>query len=153
MSTPNVIRVESAIDAAAAAAAAAAIGFAWASLGALMNPLMVGAAAFAMVYALLRGVPAEPRRLPLARFDIAPIGDHLFELCEPREDDALLLDDVLAQPDPDSRVVQLFDPARSPGNLHGNIDRHLRAKSAPSDSPDASQALSEALRELRRSLS
>lgn len=160
MSTPTAVRVESAIDAVAAAAFAAAIGFARARVGVPLDPLLIGAGAFALAYAALRSVKADPHRLPLARFEIAPIGDHLFELCEPREDlreerddDALVLDDVLVQPDPGSRVVQLFDPARAPGELHNRIDRHVGANPALSDPPDASQALSEALRDLRRSLS
>jgi hypothetical protein len=70
----------------------------------------------------------------------------------------LLLDDVLAELRPDSRVVQLFDPERMPtaGQLKSRIDRHLGrvARDAPArHAPDASQALYDALADLRRSLS
>jgi hypothetical protein len=69
----------------------------------------------------------------------------------------LLLDDVLAELRPNSRVVQLFDPARmpTPGELKSRIDRHISeaGRGAPgSPQPDASQALYDALADLRRSL-
>lgn len=65
----------------------------------------------------------------------------------------LLLDDVLAQMGPDSRVVRLFDrnSMPTPGQLQSKIDNHLGHR-RPAATPDASQALSEALAELRRSL-
>jgi hypothetical protein len=73
------------------------------------------------------------------------------------QSDPLLLDDVLAELRPDSRVVQLFDPNRmpTPGELKSRIDRHLGSAStgAPDErQPDASQALYDALAQLRRSL-
>jgi crotonobetainyl-CoA:carnitine CoA-transferase CaiB-like acyl-CoA transferase len=68
----------------------------------------------------------------------------------------LLLSDALGQPDPDSRVVQLFDPARMPtaGELKSRIDRHLgkNTYTRAEQQPDASDALYEALADLRRSL-
>lgn len=65
----------------------------------------------------------------------------------------LLLDDVLAQIGPDSRVVRLFDRKTmpTPGQLQSRIDDHL-AHGRSAAGQDASQALSEALAELRRSL-
>lgn len=74
-----------------------------------------------------------------------------------KRSDPLLLDDVLAELRPDSRVVQLFDPNRmpTPGELKTRIDRHLGAVStgvSDEPQPDASQALYDALAELRRSL-
>lgn len=65
----------------------------------------------------------------------------------------LLLDDVLAELEPDSRVVRLFDRKAmpTPGQLQSRIDDHLGHRSAATPQ-DASQALSEALAELRRSL-
>ena len=65
-------------------------------------------------------------------------------------DDALLLDDILAEIGPDSRVVRLFDrdAMPTPAQLKARIDRHLEGERAP----DASRALHEALAELRRSL-
>jgi hypothetical protein len=64
--------------------------------------------------------------------------------------EALVLDDILAEIGPDSRVVRLFDPSAvpTPGQLKARIDRHL----APAESEDATQALFEALAQLRRSL-
>jgi hypothetical protein len=68
--------------------------------------------------------------------------------------DPLVLDDILAEIGPDSRVVHLFDRRAmpTPGQLKSRIDDHL-GQGAPTAAPaDASQALSEALAELRRSL-
>lgn len=77
-----------------------------------------------------------------------------------RADAPLVLDDILAELGPDSRVVRLFDRKAMPtaGQLQSRIDDHLRdgaPRFAPPDvagPSDASQALSEALAELRRSL-
>jgi hypothetical protein len=64
----------------------------------------------------------------------------------------LLLDDILAELGPDSRVVRLFDRKAmpTPGELSARIDDHLGQP--PAAAPDASEALSNALAELRRSL-
>ena len=71
----------------------------------------------------------------------------------------LMLDDILAELEPDSRVVRLFDPAAipTPGQLNARIERHLGEGTSPIAPPDASpadasQALYDALAELRRSL-
>jgi hypothetical protein len=81
----------------------------------------------------------------------------------------LMLDDILAELGPDSRVVRLFDPAAmpTPGQLNARIERHLGEGTSPIAPPDASpadaspadaspadasQALYDALAELRRSL-
>jgi hypothetical protein len=66
----------------------------------------------------------------------------------------LILDDILAELGPDSRVVRLFDRKAMPtaGQLKRRIDTHLEGGAAPVPAPDASQALSDALAELRRSL-
>jgi hypothetical protein len=74
------------------------------------------------------------------------------------EQDELLLDDILREIGPESRVVRLFDPSRMPtaGELQENIERHLSAagRAAPEQNayPDDSQALHDALAELKRSL-
>ncbi len=76
----------------------------------------------------------------------------------PSEADELILDDILAELGPESRVVRLFDRAAmpTPGQLNARIERHLRE--APPQQvqrlqpADASEALHEALAELRRSL-
>ena len=80
-----------------------------------------------------------------------------------RVDAPLVLDDILAELGPDSRVVRLFDrramtAAPTRGQLQSRIADHLRDEAAPytpshGHAPsDASQALSAALAELRRSL-
>lgn len=68
-------------------------------------------------------------------------------------EEPLVLDDVLAQMGPNSRVVRLFDrnAMPTPGQLQSRIDNHLGHRRA-GPSLDASVALSEALAELRRSL-
>ena len=75
------------------------------------------------------------------------------ELVPEEKDNLLVLDDVLAEIGPESRVVRLFDRKAMPtaGQLKTKIDDHLRQGSAAAQ-PDASQALSDALAELRRSL-
>jgi hypothetical protein len=78
------------------------------------------------------------------RLDPAPLAN---------QSEPLLLDDVLAEIGPDSRVVRLFDRKAmpTPGQLQSRIEDHLHHRGSIS-APDASQALSEALAELRRSL-
>lgn len=73
---------------------------------------------------------------------------------DPPVTEPLVLDDILAELGPDSRVVRLFDPAvmPTPGQLKGRIDDHLRQGAPPPAHADAAQALSDALAELRRSL-
>jgi hypothetical protein len=68
--------------------------------------------------------------------------------------DELVLEDILAELGPESRVVRLFDAAAmpTPAQLNARIERHLGEESAPTAPPDASQALYDALAELRRSL-
>lgn len=69
------------------------------------------------------------------------------------EKQPLVLDDILAEIDPEARVVRLFDRKAmpTPGQLKSRIDDHL-GKDTRMTVPDASAALSEALAELRRSL-
>jgi hypothetical protein len=74
----------------------------------------------------------------------------------PADAEELLLDDVLAELKPDSRVVRLFNPADVPtaGELKARIDRHLGEGMNPAAprQQDDSQALYDALANLRRSL-
>jgi hypothetical protein len=123
---------------------------------------------------LLGSVKPEDRRFKIAQFEVVGIEDPcvdellLTDLAElllteqvelvlteadrlrPAE---LVLDDILAELGPDSRVVRLFDPAAmpTPGQLNARIERHLEPGPAAA-APDASQALYDALTELRRSL-
>jgi hypothetical protein len=66
----------------------------------------------------------------------------------------LVLDDIVDQLSPDSRVVRLFDPASmpTPAQLKSRIDEHLDGAAPEPPAPDAAQALHEALAELRRSI-
>jgi hypothetical protein len=76
-----------------------------------------------------------------------------FKPARAAEEEPLLLDDILAQLGPDSRVVRLFDPDAmpTPGQLKSRIERHLEPGGHP-EIPDAGQALHDALDELRRSI-
>jgi hypothetical protein len=73
---------------------------------------------------------------------------------EPGASEPLLLDDVLAELGPDSRVVRLFDPAKmpTPGQLNARIRQHLGGACDSAAPPDDSEALHEALAALRQSL-
>ena len=163
------MRVEKGVDRIAAvllAAACAYAAYAWLSAGA-GQPMAAAETAVAGLLIYLAGVrglnaiqPASPR-VPVAIFDVrdvepyedaAPSPGEAVEPSRAEVDDALLLDDILAELAPDSRVVRLFDPAAMPtaGELQSRIDRHLDASAA--HSVDAAQALHDALAELRRSI-
>lgn len=68
-------------------------------------------------------------------------------------DEPLLLDDVLTQVGPGSRVTQLFGQRGQPsaGELTMRIDRHLKAR-PHEEGPDESAAMFDALNRLRGSL-
>jgi hypothetical protein len=153
-------RIETAIDTGAAAIFASASAFSLAQLAGSAAGTAAGALlAFAGILFGLRSVAPEERVLPLPEFELQPaleVMDELILTDSDRWEPAaveLMLDDVLAQLGPNSRVVRLFDPASmpTPSELKARIDRHLdgQARSSP---PDASQALHDALAELRRSL-
>lgn len=124
-----------------------------------------GVAAFAYLFGMraLAAIDPEPQRVPVAIFDVRQIDPEplpellLTEVHEPASAaEPLMLDDVLGELAPDSRVVRLFDPAAMPtaGQLNKRIESHLSAsnrRDAPND-PDAAQALHDALAQLRRSL-
>jgi hypothetical protein len=82
-----------------------------------------------------------------------PVADLLAEADRSiaQSEDELVLDDILAALNPDSRVVRLFEPDAEPtsGQLQTRIDSHLNERARGGD---ASQALHDALTELRRSL-
>ena len=79
--------------------------------------------------------------------------DRLEPPADPTADE-LVLDDILAELGPQSRVVRLFDPSAmpTPAQLTAKIEEHLREPKPELGHGDASQALYEALAELRRSL-
>jgi hypothetical protein len=176
MSARAIERIETTIDTLAATLFAAAMAFAVASLfrGALPVSQWGATAAAALIigYAgclgVLRKIPAPNQHLALPIFAPSPIepiqldelvltdADRLYPAAAPpaEPDEPLVLNDILAELDPDSRVVRLFDPSAmpTPGQLQARIDRHLDEGGSPTAFPDASQALSEALAQLRRSL-
>jgi hypothetical protein len=128
------------------------------------------AAAYFLCIRVLRGIAPSAARHPLPDFappalERARLGelvlteaDRLDELLLTDSDrlpaggEPLVLDDILAEIGPNSRVVRLFDPSAmpTPGQMRDRIDRHLDEGTAAS--ADDSQALFEALAELRRSL-
>lgn len=160
MEAETVRRIETAVDGAASAMFAAAVGGAayvllngGASGAAVVaETAMAAAAALLLGFGLLRRVGPRIPPAPVPIFDVRAI-EPMPEAAP--ADEALLLDDVLAELGPDSRVVRLFDRAAmpSPGELKARIDRHLDGdRDADAPAGDASQALHDALAELRRSL-
>lgn len=115
---------------------------------AISLPAVVGVGAFVLSWCALRRLGSTPPKYAMPPFDAsewtadpdAAIG---VELPQPPEEE-LLLDEVLLRPNPESRVVQLFEPvAAIPEGRDGP---------PVSREPDASQLLHEALDALRRSL-
>ncbi|HEX5259528.1 MAG TPA: hypothetical protein VFW35_12215 [Sphingomicrobium sp.] len=164
----SITRIEKNVDRAASALFAMAAAYAaFACLAPQAKPPMlltvavgVASLAYLLSFRILNAVQPEAPRLHVPVFDVRQIDALeptellLTERYEPfaavAEDDPLVLDDILEELGPDSRVVRLFDPAAmpTPGQLNARIERHLVG-----DPPqDASQALHDALAELRRSL-
>ena len=148
MDGDKIVRIEASVDSAAAAVYAGGTALVLYLLNASNGYIAVGmAVAFAGCLYGLRSIEPEFVAYPLPAFDARPFEavalDELLltDFVRPAQasEDALVLDDMLAKPGLDSRVVQLFDPDAMP---------------APEqDVPaDASQALHDALAELRRSL-
>jgi hypothetical protein len=174
--------IENQVDRTAAALFALAAGYAaytWSSQrwAEPVSGVATGAVALIAFWLCVRGLSAvQPRRrkLPIPVFDLremdasAPDELLLTERFEAQElllterlqaepaagAEPLVLDDILEELGPDSRVVRLFDPAAmpTPGQLNDRIERHLVRDPPPATCNDASQALHEALAELRRSL-
>jgi hypothetical protein len=167
MRTTAVIRVEKSVDLLASALFAAACAFAaysWfdAAAGpvALAETIAAGLLACFLAMRILGAVQPRAPRLPVPIFDVREVEPYQHveqaaaETIEPcaAAEDALLLDDILAELGPDSRVVRLFDPSAMPtaGELQSRIDRHLEGSAGRT--ADAAQALHDALTELRRSI-
>lgn len=165
MSGDRADRIERGLD----AVAAVAVGIAVAACALRLSLSWVASAAAALAalcgtLTALRAVRPGAQRYRISDFglpDITLPPEELVLSDEHRADAApapataeLILDDVLAELAPDSRVVRLFDRAAmpTPGELSARIDRHLNAARRPASSPDASDALHEALSDLRRSL-
>jgi hypothetical protein len=172
MQAGSIARIEKSVDRAAAGLFALACGYAaysWfpaaaATPAAGAETAATALLAFLLAYRILSRVQPEARKLPVPIFDVRevePIEETellLTERLDPPastgDEDALVLDDILAKLDPDSRVVRLFDPAAMPtaGELKSRIDRHLDREDVEARTVDAAQALHDALAELRRSI-
>ena len=160
MDWARIERIEAGVDAVAAALYAVGTAVVLSLLGASAVYVVAGAAiSFAGCHYGLRSIEPEYLDFRVPEFAAAEIeAPSAEELLltdavppdAPAADDALLLDDILAEIGPDSRVVRLFDREAmpTPAQLKARIDRHLEGERAP----DASRALHEALVELRRSL-
>jgi hypothetical protein len=164
---------ETGIEIGAPAVLGVAVAFSATLLGAGAAGGAAGALAFLATAAALRCVPGGAA-WPLPGFELRDPGSGMEAGASDDADlpqtgavpsdevgaavaaiaDELLLEDVLASPTADSRVVQLFGGRTklTPGELQANIDRHLEQQGSPSQPPDAAAALSAALAELRRSL-
>jgi hypothetical protein len=151
-------RIEAAIDGTAAMLLAGAAAFALMRASEALSSALAGAAvAFLPAFLVLRAVRPKEPEFALARFDCAVPSVREFDelvLSElhrvaARVTEELVLEDALADPEPDSRVVRLFDAAAMPADQEGFDSLLSRASAAP---PDASQALHQALTKLRNSL-
>lgn len=153
MSARAAERIESAVDAGAAALFAAAAAYALFAVTANSTVIVSAVPAFGLCFAGLRRVApiASGAGVPLAA--ATPVTDLLAEADRSlaHAEDELVLDDILAALDADSRVVRLFarDEMPTAGQLKDRIDRHLGGALPQAD---ASQALNDALSDLRRSL-
>lgn len=93
------------------------------------------------------------RPFQVAEEEVELEGTAASSVDEPAQADELVLDDILEAVEQDSRVIRLFEPDGTPGELQSRIDRHLRDRPAPDTAQaDATQELHEALAALRRSL-
>lgn len=163
MDRERIVRIEAGVDSAAAGVYAAATALVLYLLNASNAYLAAGTAiAFTGCFYGLRSIEPEylafaqpafdPRPFEPVTLDELMLTDLVGSGSAP--DEPLVLDDILAEIGPDSRVVRLFDPAAMPpaGQPIDRIEQHLGEAGSQSAPPDASQALHEALAELRRSL-
>lgn len=146
--------IERNVERGASAAFGAAGGFAAYAVasGRFPYPAALGMGALALLIAsvacnrVLRHVGAEEQQFDLAVFELPELE---LEACEPQpaSDEPLELEDVLAEPAADSRVVRMFAPESMPAQIGRTLhDQHGRPI------PDAAQDLYRALADLRRSL-
>ena len=134
-----------------------------------MTPVAAGAAAFGGIWLALSKFGSPGRTLALPAFEQAPLQlSPVTELLEQADvvaiverlgaapakreiEDELVLEDVLEAIESDSRVVRLFEPSDTAGEMQARIDRHLHSARHQAHS-NAAQELHEALAALRRSL-
>ena len=150
-----------AVEYASAAIFAAAVGYAVASFAPVPSAAAGAMIAFLLCAGVLRAVAGRPP-FTLPDFSLSDFEEEspdellLTERYDPPacREEPLVLDDILAEIGPDSRVVRLFDRKAmpTPGQLGSRIDSHLDRRAPEPAGEDASQALSDALAELRRSL-
>ena len=156
-------RIESIVDIVAAGLLGLAVASAIVILGWPVAAAACGGGAALLVAGVaLRAVRPDAQDFRLAQFEVSEIEtvDELVLTDADRlppdvpDPDELVLDDILVELEPDSRVVRLFDAAAmpTPGQLKARIDRHLGDGATTAGLADASEALHEALDELRRSL-
>jgi hypothetical protein len=169
MSGGKAEKIERALYAGAALLFGAAAGFGTVKLlTSLTAAAATGVFASAAAFAALRRVPVPERWFDVPEF--TPENATFAELDElvltdadrwqpqpqpqPDAGDELLLEDIVAELAPNSRVVRLFDPASMPtvGELNAAIEQHLGDTIGRAAPADASQQLYDALAELRRSL-
>ena len=169
MSWQRAQNLELGLDVGASALLASAVAFAATRIAAPVS-LLLGATATVFVgcMAALRRIDSDDPGFSLAEFVVEQPAfeepDELIlteadrfspeALSDEGDDSELLLDDVLAELNGESRVVCLFDRAAmpTPGQLQRRIEEHLEHASSSPPVHDESQALHEALAELRRSL-
>jgi len=135
-----------------------------------MEPVAAGAAAFGGIWLALSKFGSQGRALPLPEFERPPLElSALSELLEQADvvgiveqlgaapaakreiDEELVLEDVLEAIESDSRVVRLFEPSDTAGEMQARIERHLHSARHQAQA-NAAQELHEALAALRRSL-
>ena len=145
---------------------AAALGWAGFRLGAPLAGILV-----AVIVALAGGVGmlrkvGSTAAATIASFEMAqiePIEPDVEELILEEKDELLILDDPLVDPNPDSRVVRLFERQEpTPGELVDRISEFLGGGRQPAPVPqrpvvdlhsvDASAALHAALANIKASL-
>ena len=135
-----------------------------------MEPVAAGAAAFGGIWLALSKFGSRGRSLPLPEFEQPPLElSALSELLEQADvvgiveqlgaapaakreiEKELVLEDVLEAIESDSRVVRLFEPSDTAGEMQARIERHLHSARHQAQA-NAAQELHEALAALRRSL-
>lgn len=133
-------------------------------------PGSAGAGVFGATWLLLKKFAGRPSGFPVSSFEQAPAEFEQSSLADLLEEadvvgiverlgateeqpaaDELVLEEIAEAEVSDSRVVQLFQPSETAGEMQARIDTHLRSNSRQAP-PDATQELHDALAALRRSL-